>query len=636
MCGICGYLEKNEIGDSETVHKMAETLHHRGPDYTGASTMHNAAFGHARLSIIDLSKAGNQPFFNEDKSLMLVCNGEIYNFHELREHLLEKGHRFISSSDSETIIHLYEEYGEQCAEKLHGMFAFALYDAKINKLLLCRDRIGKKPLFYSILPSGTLVFGSEIKAIQAYPEFKAEPDMVAIHYYLSFQSVPAPWCAFKGVKKLPPAHCLTFQHGTVTLHRYWSYDYNNQFKINSKNDEIELQEALIEQLKTAIRKRMVSDVPIGAFLSGGLDSSLVTALMATMCDQPIRTFSIGFEEKDHDETAYAKMVAERYGTRHTVFEVKPKLLDIIDKLVYHYNEPFADSSAIPTFYLAQMASEHVKVVLTGDAGDENFAGYSRYINGIPQNKFWGYSTWVSRYLNFCRFNVFNHPGEAWSSKLKRQFRLDSYKNMYFFRITHFNEQYQRSMYKPEMYQAIGNHYSIDFFLDKYDQFHSGGSLDRTLGVDMTMYMPDTLMVKTDIATMAHALEARCPMLDHQFVEFAAKIPANLKLKDNSIGKYILKRAAEKYLPHDVIYRKKMGFGVPYNHWLRSDKKIHNFTYDTILEKDNFLSQWLNMKYVRQMLERQQNNLNKNYQNLIWNLLMLELWHKRFIKNGGVQ
>lgn len=630
MCGISGYLTKHGYGEIETVRRMAETLHHRGPDYTGASVLEGAAFGHARLSIIDLSEAGNQPFFNEDRTVMLVCNGEIYNFQELRRELSAKGHRFASSSDSEMIVHLYEECGEQCVEKLHGMFAFAIYDAKQDKLMLGRDRIGKKPLFYSIQPDGALVFGSEIKAIQAYPGFQAEPDMVAIHYYLSFQSVPSPWCAFKGVNKLPPAHYLTFRNGFMNISRYWSYDYDNQFRVETEKDEFDLQELLIEHLRNAIRKRMVSDVPIGAFLSGGLDSSLVTALMASLSDQPIRTFSIGFEEKDHDETEYAKMVADRYGTNHTVFEVKPRLLDIIDKLVYHYNEPFADSSAIPTFYLAEMASQHVKVVLTGDAGDENFAGYSRYISGVRENKFPGYATLAALYRNFRRVSCFNHPGEPLASRWRRQFRLDSYKNMYYFRITHFHEQYQQSMYLPEMYRAIGDHYSIDFLLDKYDGFHHGGELDRTLGVDMTMYMPDTLMVKTDIATMAHALEARCPMLDHEFVEFSARIPAKMKLKDNSIGKYILKRAAEKYLPHDVIYRKKMGFSVPYNHWLRNDKTIREFTCDTILGKNTFLSRWLNMKYVEQMIARHQKNLNENYQNLIWNLLILELWHRRFI------
>lgn len=630
MCGICGIKYRSAVVEPDVISRMTEVLHHRGPDDRGVHTDANIGLGQTRLSIIDVSSAGHQPMCNEDQSVWLVFNGEIYNFQTLKKRLLEKGHVFRSHTDSETIIHLWEEMGPQCVEKLNGMFALALWDKKKDTLFLARDRIGKKPLFYMEGQDGTFAWASEIKALQQIPSFKAEPDMLSIHYYLAFQSVPAPYCAFKGVRKLPPAHYLLYQNNKASLQRYWEFSYEDQFRISSEKEEIDLQHELIERLKEAIRKRMVSDVPIGSFLSGGIDSSLVSALMAQMCPEPIRTFSIGFEEEEYDETKFAKLVSRRYGTRHTVFVVKPNIHEILDDLVWHYNEPFADSSAIPTFYLSRLASRQVKVVLTGDAGDENFGGYPRYQKAIsPSEKFWGYSLLLALWRNFRRIGYFHNRCNSWMENLQRQLRINDRMLAYYFCITHFHEHYQHNLYTDQMWEAVGKNASVDFMLDKYAHFRQGSFLDKTLGVDLTMYMPDTLMVKTDIASMAHGLEARSPMLDHEFVEFAAKIPASLKLKDNKIGKYILKKASEPYLPQEVIYRPKMGFGVPLNHWFRNELK--DFTYDVLLDKNAFIAGWLRQDYIKTLLDRHQSIFHENWQYVIWNLLFLELWFKRFFK-----
>lgn len=633
MCGICGIKHRSEAVAPDVLEQMTRMLRHRGPDDAGTHIDGSIGLGHARLSIIDVSSAGHQPMCNEDETVWLVFNGEIYNFQELKAELLSKGHTFRSHTDSETIIHLWEELGPACLEKLNGMFALAIWDKRQNTIFLARDRIGQKPLFYTQLPDGTFAWGSEIKALQQIPAFRTEPDMLAIHYYLSFQSVPAPYCAFKGVRKLPPAHYLIYRNDSVSIHRYWNFSYANQFQVHSEKDEIELQHQLIDRLRESIRKRMISDVPIGSFLSGGVDSSLVSALMAELCSQPIRTFSIGFKEKDFDETEFAKMVSERYGTKHTVFVVKPDIHEILDKLVWHYNEPFADSSAIPTYYLSKMASEQVKVVLTGDAGDENFGGYPRYQKAIaPSEKFPGYRLALALWRNFRRVGYFHNRHNSWAENLKRQFRLSDKKLAYYFCITHFHEYYQHHLYTDQMREAVGKNASVDFMLDKYAQFAEGGFLDKTLGVDLTMYMPDTLMVKTDIASMAHGLEARSPMLDYEFVEFAARIPGHLKLKNNEIGKYILKKAAEPYLPREVIYRPKMGFGVPLNHWFRNELKA--FTYDVLLDKRAFIAEWLNQDYIKTLLDRHQSVFHENWQYVIWNLLFLELWYKRFLTQKG--
>lgn len=627
MCGIDGilYYDRKKIVSERLIERMNSVICHRGPDDGGMYVNANVGLGFRRLAIIDLSPTGHQPMCNENESVWIAFNGEIYNYLELREELINKGHTFRSRSDTETVIHLWEEEGERCVEKLRGMFAFAIWDSNRNALFLARDREGKKPLYYAPLHD-RLLFGSEIKTILADPDFKAEPDLQAIHHYLAFQSVPAPFCAFKGINKLPPAHTLLWKDGKYTLRRYWKLSYAKKRSVRTIQDELALQEEIIERLREAVKIRLMSEVPLGAFLSGGIDSSIIVALMAELMDQPVKTFSIGFTHEEYNELPYARMVAERYGTEHHEFIVTPDATDIFPELVWHYNEPFADSSAIPTYYVSKMAREFVTVILTGDAGDENFAGYPRYqFDGDYQLSNKLSFAWKRFDKNNPLTNSFFDPNDSLGT-FKRLAGLSQEHLLYYLRITHFHEGYQKDLYTPEFRGHLGNRFTVDWMLDILRGSDSRNTLDSLLDLDLRLYLPDTLMAKVDIASMAHSLEARAPMLDHKFLEFTATIPSDLKLRDGKIGKYIFKKAVEPYLPHDVIYRKKMGFGVPIDHWFRHELK--EMVYDTLLSRKAIQRGYFNRGYIEQMLNRHQ--AGETWQYLIWNLLMLEMWHLMFI------
>lgn len=632
MCGICGiyYYDHNRPAPVELIERMNDVQRHRGPDDFGAWTRGPVGLGQARLAIIDLSPTGHQPMCNEDGSVWITFNGEIYNYLELRETLIAKGHQFRSHTDTEVVLHLWEEKGPDLVHDLRGMFALALWDDRQKVMFLARDRMGKKPLFYADLPD-RMVFGSEIKAIQQDPEFHAEPDYEAIHYYLAYQSVPSPYSAFKGVKKLPPAHYLLVKNGQVTLKRYWKLSYQNQMRVETEADQRALQEEIIERLREAIRIRLMSEVPLGAFLSGGIDSSIVVALMAGLMDQPVKTFSIGFKEDEYNELGYARMVADRYKTDHHEFIVTPDAKAIIPELVWHYNEPFADSSAIPTYYVSKLAREYVTVILTGDAGDENFAGYPRYQFGGEHTPDYGpiYPTILQRIFNNpvdSRLQPYISNGKASLRDRRRLMDLKLKRLFYYYRITHFHEGYHASLYTPDFQDKVRGKFPIDFMLNRYRETDAQNFLDATLYVDMNLYLPDTLMTKSDIAGMANSLEARMPMLDHTFLEFTARIPAGLKLKDGQISKYIFKKAVEPYLPHEVIYRKKMGFAVPLDHWFRGELK--ELAYDTLLSTRATQRGYFKRDYIEGMLDRHQQG--ENWQYLIWNLFMLEQWHAMFI------
>jgi len=628
MCGICGILnfDPTRPASERLVEQMNHVLRHRGPDDSGVWVKGNVGLGQARLSIIDLSPLGHQPMCNEDGSVWITFNGEIYNFLELKEDLLRKGHQFRSQTDTETVIHLWEELGPACVEHLRGMFAFALWDERQQTLFLARDRMGKKPLFYAALPD-RFIFGSEIKAILQDEDFEVAPDLEAIHYYLTYQSVPAPYCAFKGVKKLSPAHYLLVKDGEVTVQRYWDLSYRQKRPVVGEAGLRDLQEEIIERLREAVRIRLMSDVPLGAFLSGGIDSSIVVALMAGLMDQPVKTFSIGFKEDEYNELPYARMVAERYHTDHHEFIVKPDAQAIFPELVWHYNEPFADSSAIPTYYVSKLARQFVTVVLTGDGGDENFAGYPRYQNLAEYGLNRSYPNWLRRWLKpAANLQMFTRRQPPTMQDRQRLKDLTQQRLLYYQRITHFSEYYQQSLYTADFFERLNGKFGVDIMLDKYRQSDAAAFLDATLYVDFNLYLPDTLMTKTDIAGMTHSLEARMPILDHHFIEFVATIPPELKLKDGTISKYIFKKAVEPYLPHEVIYRPKMGFGVPTDHWFRNELK--DMTYDILLSQRALERGYFQKTYVQSMLDRHQNG--ENWQYLIWNLLMLEMWHLMFI------
>jgi len=632
MCGICGKVEFNGRDVSEElIRSMTATLHHRGPDADGVYTKGGVGLGHRRLSIIDLSSAANQPMANEGGNIRVVFNGEIYNYRELKRELQGLGHVFSSHSDTEVIIHLYEEEGPECVRRLRGMFAFAVWDDKRRSLFLARDRVGKKPLFY-YLDNDCLIFASEIKAILEDRRVNKKPDIIAIHHYLTYQSVPAPFSAFDGIKKLPPAHYLLYKDSKIDIRRYWKLSYRPKYVVTSASGEREVAEELLEKLKEAVRIRLVSDVPLGAFLSGGIDSSAIVALMSAMADKPVKSFSIGFEDESHDERSYARVVAERFGTEHTEFVVEPEATEILPKLVWHYNEPFADQSAIPTYYVSKLAKEHVTVALTGDGSDELFAGYDRYVaNEI--------SLAARRYIppglvkKIAPLFMMLPQGSGLDSftwKLKR-FLQEYIKTPELSNASlnsHFTHEMKEGLYSSDLWARVSSVDSFDLMMEAYSDSNAETFLDKALHADVMTYLPNDLLTKVDVATMAHSREARSPFLDHEFMEYVARLPSTLKLR-RVTTKYILKKALRGILPSEIITRKKKGFVVPIDRWFRDE--LREMVYDLLLGQRSLERGYFNRSFIQRILDDHVSG-KWNWQYHIYNLLMLELWHREFIDN----
>jgi asparagine synthase (glutamine-hydrolysing) len=631
MCGICGVIstDRSERIDPHTVVAMRETLHHRGPDQAGLYVAPGVGLGHRRLSIIDLRPEGRQPMANEDGSVLTVFNGEIYNFQSLRRGLIERGHRFRSNTDTEVIVHLYEDYGADCISYLRGMFALAIWDEPRRLLLLARDRLGKKPLFYRF--NGTrLLFGSEPKAILSYPGVTAEPDLDAINDYLALGYVPSPFSAFKGLRKLPPAHTLVFEDGKIRVERYWRLNYLPKLDI----DEQEAGDEILRRLTEATRIRMISDVPLGAFLSGGVDSSAVVAVMADLSSKPVKTFSIGFKEPDYDETAYARMVAQRFATDHHEFVVEPAhALDSLEKLVWHYNEPYADSSALPTYYLSKLTRDYVTVALNGDAGDENFAGYHRYWANLLASRILLIPPPVRRLLgrlaaDACGLASINTRLASRMGVLADVLRVD-WRLHYAYKLSQFREDRRHQLLSPEFAASINGSRSEDLVLALFRSAGTEDAVDSTLYVDANLYLPDDLLVKVDIASMAVGLEARSPMVDHEFMEFVARLPSRFKLSGCS-GKVILKRAFRKILPREILDRPKQGFGAPLDHWFRGS--LETLIRDTVLSDRAIARGYFNRSYVERLVQEHVAG-HITWQRQLWGLLMLELWHRRFVDSA---
>jgi len=653
MCGICGEINfKNKGVRIEPIQKMCKVLTHRGPDDEGMvffkdnqyfevnnsfefppnENYFRVAMGHRRLSIIDLSTAAHQPMCNENKSIWIVFNGEIYNFQELREGLEKKGHRFKSKSDTETILHAYESWGVECLYHFRGMFAFAIWDHHRKHLFMARDRLGKKPLVY-FNKDGYFAFASEIKALLQIPEVERKVDNNALHNYLTYQYVPSPDTIFEGIKKLPPAHYLLYDSsGNIKIERYWKLAFASNKE--PQRDISEWCHLIRSKLEESVKLRLISDVPLGAFLSGGVDSSLIVGIMAKLSGNPVKTFSIGFEEKDFDELYYARMVSKHFATEHHEFIVKPNAIEILPKLVWHYNEPFADSSAIPTFYVANMTKDHVKVVLTGDAGDENFAGYPRYLRSkwvalfskIPERM---RKNFLSPFLRMVA--QFNWKGKTLNRLAAYIESISSNQGRnYAEQVKIFNGEEKGSLYSPEFNQALKRIDSFEYLLGKFDEAGTDDLIEQLLYLDINTYLPEDLLVKMDIATMANSLEARVPFLDHQFMEFIASIPPYLKLK-GTVTKYILKETFKEFLPEAIFKRKKMGFGVPVSKWFRNDLK--NYIFEVLLD-----SKTLNRGYFKRgKIERLLNDqitLRYDHSAKIWALLFLEMWFRVFIDKEG--
>jgi len=631
VCGIGGklYFDPARPVEREVLERMNAVQAHRGPDDSGIYCQGAVGLAHRRLSIIDLSPAGHQPMTNEDGTIWIVFNGEIYNFQEHRSGLAGRGHRLRSHTDTEVILHLYEEHGVDCLEFLRGMFAFAIWDAPRRQLFLARDRLGKKPLCYQ-QDAEAFRCASEAKAILQDPTVEARPDPAGISHYLTYGYVPSPGSAFQGMRKLPPAHYLVCRDGRVEVVRYWRLRRDRKLE----RTEAEWCQEILARLEEAVRLRLVSDVPLGAFLSGGIDSSAVVAMMSHAAGV-IKTFSIGFEEPEYDELRYARLVAERFGTDHHELVVRPDASAILPKLTWHYDEPFGDSSAVPTYYVAQMTRRYVTVALNGDAGDENFGGYDRYVANLLAASF---DRWpgAGLFRRAIRWGLHLWPRSGRRTSLLSRGRrfLDGLTEVperrYARWFCHFYGDRKDELLSPEFRASLDGADALDLLLTAYRESDAPDFLDATLGVDAALYLPDDLLVKVDIASMAHSLEARSPFLDHEFMEFAATIPSDLKVRGRT-KKYILKRALSDLLPHEILHRPKMGFGVPIDHWLRHE--LHDLAYDTLLGPRCLGRGYFRPETVQRLLDEHVRG-RANWHYLLWTLLMLELWHRTYVDGDG--
>lgn len=625
MCGIAGFISKEKnapLGEREILlDKMCRSITHRGPDEQGAIVKDAAALGMRRLSIIDL-KTGQQPIFDCSGNLAIVFNGEIYNYQTLKKELEARGHRFKTNSDTETIVHLYEEFGADCLKYLRGMFAFAIYDFAKETLFIARDRVGKKPLFYSLTERGNFVFGSELKVLIEHGEISKEIDFAALDAYLTFGYVPEEFCIFRQVHKLAPGHFLLFKNGEIETKKYWDFDYSGVSEIKAEAEYIE---ALREKIKEAVRIRLISEVPLGAFLSGGVDSSSIVGMMSQISASPVKTFSIGFNEDTFNELKYARLAAKYFNTEHHEFIVTPDLVEIVDDLVWHFDEPFADSSALPTYMVSKMARDFVTVVLSGDGGDELFAGYTRYV--IDRKR-----SGLEKLPRVVRQNLLKPLSEALPHGAKgRNFlyntSLDAV-DRYIDSVSHFGKLKKLELYSSVLRENLngGNGRAEQIYKEIAESVHSANPTDKLLYLDSKTYLPSDILTKVDRMTMAVSLEARVPLLDHELIEFVQKIPADSKLKGLET-KYIFKKAMEGIVPNEILYREKQGFGVPINEWINS--QLRDRIHGILSEKKTQERGYFEPKYIKTLLDEHAAN-RRDHSHALWILWMLELWHRRFV------
>jgi asparagine synthase (glutamine-hydrolysing) len=617
---------------------MCDGIVHRGPDDEGYYLNSDpekypedrspgsafVGFGMRRLSIIDLA-TGKQPIHNEDRTVWVVLNGEIYNYHELRTQLEARGHQFYTKSDTEVIVHAYEEYGDDVPKYLRGMFAFALWDEKRQRLLLARDRVGKKPLLYAIVGS-KLIFASEFQAILRHPDVSRGVNLEAISHYLSFMCVPAPLTAFEGIRKLEPGHVLVWQDGSVKIKRYWSLDFKTKIEIGER----EAGERVVDHLRDAVRVRLMSDVPLGAFLSGGIDSSAVVALMSELSSERVKTFSIGFEEQEFNEINHARRVAERFGTDHHEFIVRPNAVEVLPTLIRHYGEPYADSSAIPTYYLSKMTREHVTVALNGDGGDECFAGYERYAAMRLAEQYHRLPRVIRRGVLEPALGAIPMAGATRSRLGKARRFMDVVGRptgeRYLRWTSVFSEELKAELCTSDFLRRTSTTKPLGYVQPWFEGNGEIDVVDRALMADTSNYLPNDLLVKVDIASMAVSLEARSPFLDHKLMEFAASLPARYKLRGITT-KYLLKHALKGLLPSENLTRSKMGFGVPIGRWFRGELK--SFLADTILCERSLGRGYFKREPIRRLIEDHTDG-RRDHAHQLWTLLMLELWHREFI------
>ncbi|MCC7385990.1 MAG: asparagine synthase (glutamine-hydrolyzing) [Deltaproteobacteria bacterium] len=625
MCGLVGvyYFDRSHPVDRALLERQNDSLIHRGPDAGGVFAEPGVGLGHRRLSIIDLT-GGHQPMWDVEQRVGIIFNGEIYNYRELRERLQARGHRFRSDSDTETIIHAYREWGDACVSELRGMFAFAIYDRATRNLLLARDRLGKKPLYY-YRDAGRMIFASELKAILTDPSVERAIEPTAVVDFFAYNYVPAPKTILQGIHKLPPAHLMVCSGDRFSVRPYWDVDFSEvdpTVSLDARAEELEA------ELADAVRLRLRSDVPLGAFLSGGIDSSLTVALMARQLEQPVKTHTIGFSESAYDERGYARETAELFHTDHREKVVTPAAAEILDRLAWHYDEPFGDSSALPTYYLCGATRERVTVSLSGDGGDESFAGYRRYVFAMMEER-------VRRHLpGIVRRAVMSPLGRVYPKAdylpqfLRAKATLTnlgvSHERAYFLSLT--QKSYPRFL-SGDFLGGVGDYDPFQHFEGHLTRARTNDPLARLQYLDLKMYLPDDILVKVDRASMAHALEVRVPLLDHRVVELGARMPSHYKL-DGQRTKVVLKKVAERVLPPQIFERKKMGFSLPLPEWFRGGLKARAEA--ILFDRPGGQSGLLEDVGLRRLWYEHQLGIG-NHAAALWSILMFEMWARTFLQ-----
>lgn len=628
MCGIVGIFDisdKREI-NRNLLHVMNESQFHRGPDEGGLHIEAGLGFGHRRLSIIDLS-SGQQPMHSTDGNVVLTYNGEVYNFPELRKELEAMGYVFKTHCDTEVIVYAWQAWGEDCVLRLRGMFAFAIWDRAKQTLFLARDRLGIKPLFYSLLKNGQFIFSSELKALKEHPELSREIEPTAIEEYFGFGYIPEPKTIYKNVSKLEPGHCLAIKYGVKSFQsrQYWDVGFSSELQ----GTEAELGEELIERVREAVEIRTVADVPLGAFLSGGVDSSAIVAMMAGLTNEPVNTCSISFGDPKFNESKFAAQVAERYHTAHRVEQVDPEDFSLIDQLAGIYDEPYADSSALPTYRVCELAKKQATVVLSGDGGDENLAGYRRYRWHTYEDRMRSVMPDIIRKPLFGFMGQI-YPKADWAPKIFRakstfeSIGRDSLEG-YFHSVSVQSNEFRQQLFSRQLKQDLQGYQAVEVFRKHAENAPTDNAQSMVQYLDLKTYLPGDILTKVDRASMAHGLEVRVPLLDHELVEWIARLPPDLKLHKRE-GKYIFKKSLERYLPNDILYRPKMGFSVPLDSWFKGPLKdqVQNALLGEPMRQCGLFDQ----AFLQKVVSQHQSGL-RDYSSPIWSLLMFE----RFLRKS---
>jgi asparagine synthase (glutamine-hydrolysing) len=626
MCGIAGFADaltrdseftqERLEADMRLLRTMCKVIRHRGPDDEGVRVEPGVGLGMRRLSIIDLA-TGHQPIGSEDGTVQVVFNGEIYNYRELRGELLQEGHRFATTTDTEVIVHGYEQWGRGVFAHLRGMFGIALWDSRVRTLWLARDRAGIKPLYY-VEHEGRLFYGSELKSLLAAGAVERAIDPQALAHYLAFLYTPPDGAIFPGVRKLPPGHVLCWRDGHATVTPFWTPPIDEAVDV----DETEAEELLLARLRDAVRSHLVSDVPLGAFLSGGVDSSLVVALMAEASSRPVKTFSIGFDEPAYDELDAARLMAQHVGAEHHEFVVRPDALAIVEQLVAHFDEPFADASAIPTWYVSELARRHVTVVLSGDGGDELFAGYDRYVPHAQVSRFDTLPVPGKRAL--AGFAARTLPHGARGQRFLRHVARDD-ESRYIESVSFFGPEDRHALLDGGVAAPDGPA-PEDHMRARFEHVRHLPLVSRMMHVDFGTYLPEDILTKVDRMSMAHSIESRVPLLDHLLVEFALRLPLRMKLRDGQ-RKYLLKRVAARVLPPQLLTRKKQGFGVPLGVWFRG--KLRGAFQDVLLSARARQRGYFNPREIQRLLHEHLTG-RRDHELRLWQLLMFELWHRSYL------